>query len=111
MIEFESGTLYYENADGSLNKFGDVQEIEADYDLDDLYLGYNFIKTMNSAAAEIHCTARLSKDAMMAILGLKNTIINLCPNKRVVHLATHSKKERIRKKNFNRAIKILEKTS
>ena len=32
-------------------------------------------------------------------------IISLYPNKRVVHLAKHSKKERVRKKNIHRIIK------
>lgn len=32
-----------------------------------------------------------------------------CPNKRVVHLAYHAKKERTRKKNLARMIKIIEK--
>jgi len=32
-----------------------------------------------------------------------------CPNKRVVHLARYAKKYRTRKKNLNRAYKIVEK--
>lgn len=31
-----------------------------------------------------------------------------CPNKRVSYLATHARKKRTRKKNFNRAIRILQ---
>lgn len=32
-----------------------------------------------------------------------------CPNRRVVHLAKHSKKARTRKKNLHRAMRIMEK--
>ena len=35
-------------------------------------------------------------------------VVKCCPNRKVVYLATHSKKRRTRKKNFHRAIKILE---
>lgn len=36
----------------------------------------------------------------------KQIFLSLCPNKRVVHLATHSSKK-TQKKNFHRAIKIM----
>lgn len=36
------------------------------------------------------------------------TILEQYPNKRVVHLAKHAKKERVRKKNINRIIKWIE---
>lgn len=44
----------------------------------------------------------------MTLTGLRDVVIKCCPNKRVVHLALHAKKPRTRKKNFHRAIKILE---
>lgn len=34
-------------------------------------------------------------------------ILDCCPNKKVVHLAKHSKKKRIRKKNMARAYKMI----
>lgn len=48
-----------------------------------------------------------SKDAWLAILGVKDAVLDICPNKRVVHLAKHGNKK-TRKKNFHRAIRILE---
>lgn len=45
---------------------------------------------------------------LRAITGMYQAYINCCPDRRVVHLALHGKTARIRKKNFNRAIKILE---
>ena len=55
------------------------------------------------------CIAKLSKEAIVTLFGFREVIIKCCPNKRVVHLAFHANKPRTRKKNFNRAIKILEK--
>ena len=49
----------------------------------------------------------ISKDAWLAILGVKDAVFDICPNKRVVHLAKHGNKK-TRKKNFHRAIRILE---
>ena len=50
---------------------------------------------------------KVSKDVMMTILGIKDSVLDICPNKRVVHLAKHGSKK-TRKKNFRRAIRILE---
>lgn len=50
---------------------------------------------------------KVSKDVMMTILGIKDSVLDICPNKRVVHLAKHGSKK-TRKKNFHRAIRILE---
>ena len=48
-----------------------------------------------------------SKDTWLTILGVKEMVLDICPNKRVVHLAKHGNKK-TRKKNFNRTIRILE---
>lgn len=47
---------------------------------------------------------RLFEFAKQAVKVCEKTI-SLYPNKRVVHLAKHSKKERVRKKNIHRIIK------
>lgn len=39
---------------------------------------------------------------------VEEAVINSCPNKRVSYLAVHARKKRTRKKNFNRAIRILQ---
>lgn len=54
------------------------------------------------------CAIQLSNENYMRILGIYNDMLDMCPNKRVVHLAKHARKLRTRKKNFNRVIKILE---
>ena len=52
--------------------------------------------------------AKLSREAIITLFGFRNAILGCCLNKRVVHLALHASKARTRKKNFNRAIRILE---
>ncbi len=44
----------------------------------------------------------------ITLFGFRDAILKCCLNKRVVHLALHASKARTRKKNFNRAIRILE---
>ena len=45
--------------------------------------------------------------SMAGIVWFKQMFLSLCPNKRVVHLAKHGSKK-TSKKNFHRAIRILE---
>lgn len=60
-------------------------------------------------ADSFECVCKLSKEAAMAIFGIRDAVLKCCPNKRVTHLASSAKKSRTRKKNLRRAIKILEK--
>ena len=55
------------------------------------------------------CAIQISNANYMKILGIYNEMLDMCPNKKVVHLTKHARKLRTRKKNFNRVIKILEK--
>lgn len=43
------------------------------------------------------------------LTGLYDFVIDNCHNKRVVHLIKNGKNDKIRKKNFNRAIRIIRK--
>nr|DAU60312.1 MAG TPA: hypothetical protein [Caudoviricetes sp.] len=51
---------------------------------------------------------KLNMLGTVATFNATSIVLNLCPNKRVVHLATHSSKK-TQKKNFHRAIKIMSK--
>lgn len=64
--------------------------------------------TMDSFG-DLVCTIQLSNEDYMKIFGIYDSMLQMCPNKRVVHLVEHARKPRTRKKNFNRVIKILEK--
>ena len=51
---------------------------------------------------------KLNKILIKALITINHQYIALCPNNRVVHLATYGSKK-TQKKNFHRAIKIMSK--
>lgn len=106
-IELSSGTLYVVKPDKSLEPIGikiESFEIEEPCNYTD---DMTYISSFDTADS-FECIAKLSKEAIMAIYGIREAVLRCCPNKRVVRLAFHAKKPRTRKKNFHRAIKILE---
>lgn len=52
---------------------------------------------------------KLNMLGTVATFNATSIVLNLCPNKRVVHFATHGSKK-TQKKNYHRAIRIMEKT-
>lgn len=68
---------------------------------------------MGAATQSFSCTVEMASDAYMqfvhTLLGIDLALAEMCPNRRVVHLAKHAKKKRIRKKNYKRMIRICEK--
>lgn len=103
MINFGSGSIYTKNPDGDWTKLGSISEIEVETYTDD-----PINTTINPLSDSFEFIAKASKEFILAVTGLRNSILECCPNKRVVHLALNGRTRRIRKKNFNRAIKILE---
>ena len=63
---------------------------------------------INLGQRTLYIFDKITKEAILAITGMRKIIIECCPNKRVVYLALHAKKKRIKQKNFHRAINILE---
>lgn len=49
--------------------------------------------------------ARYSQEPRL--ISLWSYVIDRCPNKRIVHLARHGKNDRIKRKNFWRAVEIV----
>ena len=90
MINFNPGTVYVYNQDGIAIRLVDISDIN------------------NTIEALFEATCRMLKEALLYISGARDVVIKCCPNRKVVYLATHSKKRRTRKKNIHRAIKILE---
>lgn len=107
MIDLGPGTLYISNTDGSYSTLGTVSETEITIEEDDIpeIIPYASLKAMESS---FEMVTRVSKELILALTGVTNAVIKCCPNRRVVYLALHSRKKRTRKKNFHRAIKILE---
>ena len=108
MIEFGSGTVYISNLEGVTSPFGRINgvEIETTPTVEDEHV---YIPNIGDYEAAIEGTCKLYKNALMYLTGVSQLAIDMCPNKKVVHLAKHAKKRRARKKNLNRAIYILEK--
>lgn len=108
MIEFGSGTIYISNPDGTTSPFGRINgaEIETASTVEDdqVYIPY-----IGDCETTIEGTCKFYKNALMYITGVSQLAIDMCPNRKVVHLAKHANKRRARKKNLNRAIYILEK--
>lgn len=106
-IDFSPGTLYILGPNGKYETFGNVTKVEENLTYSEFADDMTYTSSVDTAAS-FECIAKLSKEAIMAICGIREAVLRCCPNKRVVHLAFHAKKPRTRKKNFNRAIKILE---
>lgn len=67
--------------------------------------------TTYSLNDELSFTATLyvNKIDLWKLLGIYSWVIDNCHNRRVVHLIKHGKNDKIRKKNFNRAVRIIRK--
>lgn len=107
-IEFTTGSLYIVGPNETLEPINaEITSVEFEEPCeyaDDI----TYISSFDTTAS-FECITRLSKETVMALYGIREAIIKCCPNKRVIHLALNAKKYRTRKKNFNRAIRILEK--
>ena len=121
MINFNPGTVYVYNQDGTparcavyiSNPDGtpigslDVNGCSIECEDED---EFNYISNAinNTFEASFEATCRIFEEALLYISGARDVVIKCCPNRKVAYLATHSKKRRTRKKNIHRAIKILE---
>ena len=69
----------------------------------------NKVNLNNPKINERYCTAeKMNEILIKALISVNHQYYELCPNKRVVHFATHGSKK-TQKKNFHRAIKIISK--
>lgn len=105
MLELSSGTLYILNEDDEPKKFGEVKDVETEGWADD---ASEFVVPVTGMEATYEACCKISKDIVLALLGIRDSVLDLCPNKKVVHLARHGRNKKIRNKNFNRAFRILE---
>ena len=105
MIDFGSGTLYILNEDDEPKKLGEVKDAEVEELADD---ASDFVVPVTGMEATYETCCKISKDIVLALLGIRDSVLDLCPNKKVVHLARHGRNKKICKKNFHRAIRILE---
>lgn len=105
MINFSPGAIYISNPDGTSIGRLDINNCSIECEDEFNYISNNINNTIE-ASFEVAC--RMPEEALFYISGARDVVIKCCPNRKVVYLATHSKKRRTRKKNIHRAIKILE---
>lgn len=105
MINFNPGTIYISNPDGTSIGRLDINNCSIECEDEFNYIS-NVINNTIEASFEVAC--RMLEEALLYISGARDVVIKCCPNRKVAYLATHSKKRRTRKKNIHRAIKILE---
>lgn len=114
MINIKQGKLFLCEAAGTEVELLNLPSFEENPV--DLYFpedpNYTFIKQFVSPG-EFSATMKVTKEQYFRMIdtftGLFKMICELCPNKKVVYLAMYGKKRRTRKKNRQRAIRILEK--
>lgn len=109
-IEITGGGLYVLGPDGQYSMVGSIDDCDIECttidEVDELDC---LSRSITNLSRSFTGTVQLTKEMLMAILGLNKAIIASCPNKRVAYLATHARKKRTRIKNLNRAIRMLEK--
>ena len=65
--------------------------------------------TLDWDNAELSVESHLPMKLWLKLTGIYDYVLEMCSNKKVVHLAKYAKKDRVRTKNFNRAMKIIAK--
>ena len=61
----------------------------------------------NNDCLSFNATIKLNKVDLLKLLGIYNWVTDNCHSRRVVHLIKYGKNNKVRKKNFNRALKII----
>ena len=105
-IDISTGTLYFISDDGTVSEPVKVNDIDVEF-TEDTSDDISFINLKHSEDT-FTFTAKTYKHPLLELLGIRKAVLDICPNKRVTHLATHHRKRRTKIKNFNRAIRILE---
>lgn len=105
MINFNPGTVYISKPDGTAIGFADINECSIECEDEINYISNDINNTIEES---FEVVGHMFEEALFYISGARDVVVKCCPNRKVVYLATNSKKRRTRKKNIHRAIKILE---
>lgn len=103
--KLDSGQLYFAEPDGTYSLLGNVTDVEYTAENNDIS---EVVASITGCEAAFEMLAKTTKEILLAITGMYQAVIDCCPDRRVAHLAAHGKTARVRKKNFHRAIRILE---
>lgn len=110
-IHLGPGRLFIGTPDGAeyLGNVYELETVESTYDMEPWPKENPFLTAMDTA--ELTCSLKMAAQSIQkiidAMLGITKAVLELCPDKRVVHLARHARKERTRKKNRRRAYRLL----
>lgn len=85
-----------------------VVNVEIDESDEDKKQCNSIINNTYKLSASFSMNAKICRESAMFLCGVRESIVQLCNDKRVVHLMNNHKKAKIRNKNLNRAIRILE---
>ena len=105
MINLGPGTVYISNPDGTPIWHVDINDCSIECEDEFNYISNDINNTIEES---FEVVGRMFEEALFYISGARDVVVKCCPNRKVVYLATNSKKRRTRKKNIHRAIKILE---
>lgn len=100
-FELGAGTLYFNGMEVDVDS-GEA-EMTFTEESDDIP-----VKPM-SMTGELSFTTKctFNKWTLYKLTGIYKAVINGCPNRRVAHLIKYGKNDRVKHKNFNRAVKII----
>ena len=108
-IQLGTGEIYFKGPEG-WEPFGEVVEMTPiECGDEEAWIVCRKINPIEEVALSFQMCAEAARKMVDAFLGVAGAVLDLCPDKRVVHLAKYGKKARTRKKNRRRAFKILEK--
>lgn len=104
------GRLYFNDPQGS-DFFVNAYELETveEQAPEKPWPKENPFKCMGELTLSLTMVRQSAQRASRALLACTQSFFELCPNKKVKHLAKYAKKERTRKKNRRRAYRLLDK--
>ena len=109
--KLSGGTLYFAHTGEPIGTVTEITSVEEDDRVDFDQCAEQVVK-LGTASQEFSFTVKMASDAYVqwvhTLLGIDLALTEMCPNRRVVHLARHAKKKRTRKKNYRRMIKECE---
>lgn len=79
-IDFSPGTLYILGLNGDYETFGNVAKVE-ELAYSEFADDITYISSFGTAASSFEGIAKLSKEAIIAIYGIREAILRCCSNK------------------------------
>ena len=103
----EGKDLYF-HIDG--NETYHIPDFDAEIEPVEEYIESEIERTLSlNSPTSFTFTCKINWDTFYKLNGFYDWVCKSCPNKRVVHLIKHGKNERVKRKNFFRAIRIIAK--